>query len=235
MPGLTSQDIESYQKLYGAATRLRDEISSAKVMEKAPPKTDDDIRAEAKAKVDLPILKSLTIAFVSSLPGTLASFEQLQSGLELTGGYLTMYQLFTTAIDRSDHKDSINPESQELRIQYNQLKVSLAAIDDDFLDDLIPPCSDPLFLGLLTDVGTSKVKSWTQQLLSDQAPALSDSQVQELIDAWGRAVTAFVKDTADNVDKVEPGEPKTIAQFFCIHNQLEGLYSELSTAAALNS
>jgi len=228
MPGLTSPDKESYQKLYGAAENLNKVFST-------PLNPEPTIRQSFT-------LKELTGAFFAQLqllkPADLNSFEQLQSKVELTGGYLAMYQLFTgviEAINVDATKTAINEASQKLSNQYNQLKVSLAAIDDDFLDDLIPPCSDPLFLGLLTDVGTSKVKSWTQQLLSDQAPALSDSQVQELIDAWGKAVTAFVKDTADKGDKVEPGEPKTIAHFFCIHDQLEDLYSELSTSVALNS
>lgn len=231
MPELTSQDIESYQKLYSAAIRLKDAISGANVVQKAPPKTEDDTKAEAKANIDLPILKSLTTTFVTSLPTTLANFEQLQSGVELTGGYLTVYQLFATAIDRSDTKNSINQASQELRSQYKQLKVSLAAIDDDFLDDLTTPCSDPLFLGLLID---PQVKNWTDQLLNDQAPVLTDTQVQTLIDAWGTAVTEFVED-ARTQGGVTPGDSETIAHLFCLHDQLEELYSELSTAVALNS
>jgi hypothetical protein len=232
MPELTPQDRESYVKLCNAAEGLLNVI-----LGNAP-----DLKIG-----DSFTLRELTQAFSRNLlqanllepnllePKDLSNFEELQSRVELTGGYLTMYQLFADAIATSNAKDNINQASQKLQIQYNQLKVSLAAIDDDFLDDLIPPCSDPLFLGLLTDVGTSKVKSWTQQLLSDRTPVLTDSQVQELINAWGRAVTTFVKDTADNADKVKPGEPKTIAHFFCIHDQLEGLYSELSTAVALNS
>ncbi|MCY7277234.1 MAG: hypothetical protein LH702_26765, partial [Phormidesmis sp. CAN_BIN44] len=200
-----------------------------------------------KADDSLEILKKLTQKFLDDLPNTelkteaLSSFELLKSKVELTGGYLAMYQLFATAIesikgtDASQTKAAINKASQELLIQYNQLKVSLEAEDDDFLDGVTTPHSDPLFLGLLAD---PKVKNWTQQILSDRSPILTDDEVQKLIDAWGIAVTGFVEDARKNsssTDPVKPGEAQTIAHFFCIHDQLEGLYSELSTSVALSS
>ncbi len=218
MPELTSQDRESYQKLYDAAQKLRDLLK------------------------DVPTLKELTSTFFKNLlePGKLFSFEQLQSQVELTGGYLTMYQLFAAAIEAIENpaKTNINKASQRLLMQYTQLKLSLEAVDEDFLDDVTTTCSDPLFIGLLTDRTDSTVKTWTNQILSDQAPVLTDSQVQQLIDAWGTAVTKFVEDArkeANASDPVKPGQSKTIAHFFCIHEQLEGLYSELSTSVALNS
>jgi pterin-4a-carbinolamine dehydratase len=185
-------------------------------------------------------LQDLTQEFTNNLPNSknLSSFEELQAKVELTGGYLTMYQLFTRAIasiDDTSKKANINKHHQELLMQYNQLRVSLEAVDDDFLDNVATPCSDPLFLRFLTDF---TVKTWTNQILSDQAPVLTDSQVQQLIDAWGTAVTKFVEDArkdANVSDPVKPGQSTTIAHFFCIHDQLEGLYSELSTSVALNS
>jgi hypothetical protein len=215
MPELTSQDRESYQKLYMAATKLNSEIAK-------------------KTTADFTILKSLTTQFLKSLlkPEDLSSFEQLQSRVELTGGYLVMYQLFVDALEQnSTTTDGIDQESQELRKQYNQLKLSLAEVDDDFLDGLSTPCSDPLFLSLLTD---KSVKKWTDQILSDRLPALTDSEVQTLTKAWGTAVAKFVED-ARTQGAVVPGKAETIAQFFCIHSQLEDLYSTLSKAVASNS
>ena len=215
MPELTAQDIESYQKLYDAGQKLRDLLN-------------------------VPTLKELTSTFFSNLPKPekLSSFEQLQSQVELTGGYLTMYQLFATAIEAIPAKAAINEASQKLLIQYTQLKVSLEAVDEDFLDDVTTTCSDPLFIGLLTDTTDFTVKTWTNQILSDQAPALTDSEVEKLINAWGTAVTKFVEDARkkdEGGSRVNPGQSTTIAHFFCIHEQLEGLYSELSTSVALNS
>ncbi|PZV10627.1 MAG: hypothetical protein DCF22_16210 [Leptolyngbya sp.] len=222
MPELTPQDRESYQKLYDAAKTLFEKIPNASGSN---------------------TLKELTSAFFSKLPESkdLSSFEQLQSQVELTGGYLTMYQLFAAAIESikgnaaNETKAAINEASQKLSIQYNQLKVSLEAVDNDFLEDLTTPSSDPLFLGLLADSRDPNVKNWTQQILSDRSPVLTDNQVQNLTDAWGIAVTAFIEDARKQGEKVAPGESKTIAHFFCIHDQLDGLYSELSTAVALNS
>jgi hypothetical protein len=240
MPELTSQDRESYQKLYDAADSLKSLLCEIPNEE---PKINNSFT-----------LKELTNAFFGKLvkPEILASFEQLQAQVELTGGYLTMYQLFAEAIENIkdiSKKDAIKDASYKLLIAikdasykllmyYNQLKVSLEAIDDDFLDNVTIPCFDPLFLGLLKDEKDKEIRTWTQQLMSDQAPALTDSQVQDLINAWGTAVTKFVEDARKQDktgDQVEPGNTKTIAHFFCIHDQLEGLYSELSTAVALNS
>lgn len=243
MPDLTPQDRESYQKLYSAATDLDGKISKAKVVA-------TDLATKQRSEAGLSFLKGLTGKFVKALlnPQDLSNFDQLQAQVELTGsyliltGYLTMdqliaeiYKLVAEAIDQSDQKDDINKASQELLMQYNQLKVLLEAIDDDFLDGVTTPHSDPLFLGLLADSKESKVKSWTQQILSDRSPVLTDNQVQNLTDAWGAAVTAFIEDARKQGDKVAPGESKTIAHFFCIHDQLDGLYSELSTSVALNS
>ncbi len=227
MPELTLQDRESYKKLYNAATTLRDTIP------------DKDKGPKINSSFTL---EELTEAFVEKLtltkPEALSSFEQLQAQVELTGGYLTMYQLLAVEISNNSAKDNINQAFQELQRHYNQLKMSLEAKasqevdDDDFLDNVTTPCSDPLFLGFLEN---EEVRDWTQQLMSDQAPALTNSEVQKLIDAWGKAVTKFVEDARKDGNQVDPGRTETIAHFFCIHDQLEGLYSELSTAVALNS
>ncbi|MEA5552820.1 hypothetical protein VB713_17900 [Anabaena cylindrica UHCC 0172] len=220
MPQLTPQDRESYQHLYDAAQKLDTEIGSSSL-------------------ASLEILKGLTSTFFDKLitPEDLSGFEELQSQVALTGGYLTMVQLFAEAIEESQNKlyININQASQKLLREYTQLKVSLEAVDEDFLDDVTTICSDPLFLGLLTDTTGLKVKTWTNQILSDRTPILDDSQVQGLINAWGTAVGAFAEDARKQDASVYPGETETIAHFFCIHDQLEGLYSELSTAVALNS
>lgn len=224
MPELMPQDKESYQKLYDAADHLLDQIPTE----------------EGPQIGDTFTLRELTDAFFNKLtvPADLTSFEQLQAQVELIGGYLVMYRLFTDVINTSTWKDSINEDYQKLLAQYNLLKVSLDAVDDDFLDNLTVPCSDPLFLGFLDD---QDVRMWTQQLMADQAPTLTDSQVETLINAWGTAVTKFAEDARkeatqiNNENRVNPGQSTTIAHFFCIHDQLEGLYSELSTAVAVNS
>jgi len=229
MPELTSQDRESYQKLYNAAKALLGILLPKQEL----PEQEIQIGESFT-------LQDLTQEFTNNLPNSknLSSFEELQAKVELTGGYLTMYQLFTRAIasiDDTSKKANINKHHQELLMQYNQLRVSLEAVDDDFLDNVATPCSDPLFLRFLKE---KKVRTWTQQLMNDRVPALTDSEVQKLIDAWGTAVTKFVEDArkdANDSDPVKPGQSTTIAHFFCIHDQLEGLYSELSTSVALNS
>ena len=229
MPELTLQDRESYQQLHDAAKKLQSLPLSPELLKTNP---------------NLSTFTELTSTFFTQLlqPAKIASFGQLQSQVELTGGYLTMYRLFTKAINDLSEKADINKHHQELLMQYNQLKlsldnqlkVSMEAVDDDFLDNVTTPCSDLLFLRFLKD---KKVRTWTQQLINDQAPALTDSEVEKLINAWGTAVTKFVEDARKNTDsgQVEPGQSTTITHFFCIHDQLEGLYSELSTSVALNS
>jgi len=238
MPELTQQDKDSYRKLYSAAEGLSKLYSAAKGLSCEEPPTENVPQIGIGFT-----LKELTSAFFGKLlkPDDLSSFNELQLQIELTGGYLTMYKFFPEPIDLADRdqKDYINKASQELLIQYTQLKKSLKAEEDDFLNGVTTPHSDPFFLELLTDSGTSKVKSWTQQLLSDRyrSPVLTDDQVQNLVDAWGIAVTAFFEDARKqrSLVGVKPGEAQTIAHFFCIHDQLEGLYSELSTSVALSS
>jgi hypothetical protein len=218
MAKLTPQDRENYQKLYNAADNLS----------KLIPDSNNS-------------LKELTSVFVNNLSETkaLSSFDQLLSQVELTGSYLTIYQLFADTIKNND---AINKASLDLRTSYNQIKVSLnqtkaslEAVDDDFLDDLTTPCHDSLFLEFLPD---TKVKTWTKKLLNDQALALENEQVENLINAWGNAVTTFVEDARKKNEaksRLDPTRTETIAHFFCIHNQLEELYSELFTVVALNS
>lgn len=231
MPELTPQDRESYKHLYDAATGLNNLLNH-------------DLLKDVST---LSALKELTNKFSSELPQPrdLDSFGQLQSKVELTGSYLTMYQLFTDVIEGINIESSkrelntlktkINEATQKLLLQFNQLKVFLEAVDDDFLEDLTIRYSDPLFLSLLP---AGNVKKWTTQLIADQAPALEDDDVQVLINAWRKAVTEFVDDARrknEENGQLTPGRTETIAHFFYIHEQLEGLYSELSTATALNS
>lgn len=223
---LTPQDIESYKK-------LRDAVNAVDMVEGIP--GNDPFKVLIKA-----LKEKLTKS--ERLP----SFDELQFQVELTGGYLTIYQLLvekikwsiTNADDLNKAKEKLNRASNELQIYYNQLKVSLDAIDSDFLDDVTTISSDPLFLRLLTD---KDARNWTEKILRDQAPALKDGEVEKLINAWGTAVGAFAEDARKQYEPngqanlAVPGQTETIARFFSIHDQLEGLYSELSTAIALNN
>lgn len=217
MPKLTSQDKDSYKKLYNAAITLNSKIP------------DGDQSPTINASFTL---KELTSAFCQKLtePVTVSSFEQLQAQVELTGGYLTMYRFFTESLDSSEtFQTGINRHYQELLMQYKQLKMSLEAVNQDFLDNLTVSC-DSLFLTLLKDRNT---RECTEKLLSDQGLPMN-CDIQQLVYAWEGAVKAFVEDAKQPCGQLKPGETKTIAQFFCIHEQLEKLYSELSSAA-LNS
>jgi hypothetical protein len=236
MPELTPQDRESYQRLRAAAETLDSQLCGADI-KIAGQKLS---QAEEKAQSSLPTLRNLTKEFFTSLLPTenLSSFAKLQAQIEIVGGYLALYKIFTETINKTTNKADINTAYQKLLTEYNPLRASLEAADDDFVDELIPPSSDPLFLGFLEDNTEQKVKTWTQQLMSDQAPALNGGKVQKLVDAWGLAVTKFLEDaqkenTAE--DQAVPGESNTIAHFLSIHDQLDGLYSQLSTAVALNN
>ncbi|MBU7587369.1 MAG: hypothetical protein KAF91_31825 [Nostoc sp. TH1S01] len=250
MPDLTPQDKESYEKLYNAAKDLKDlfeKISSINKEESMKLKIGDSFT-----------LEELTKAFFDNLLPTqeqkFSRFEELQAQIELTGAYLTMYQLFAEVISNSSIQEKINQAIQELRTQYNQLKESLAKVGNNFAENVSLeeigdkssenvslevvgnnfseqekiPDSDALFLKLL---GNQDIKDQTKQLLSDRRLP-KDCNVQNLIDAWGEAVKAFVEDpvkasTNKAKIKVTPGETETIANFFRIHDQLERLYSKL--------
>jgi hypothetical protein len=236
MPELTPQDRESYRKLRDFSKNL-----------------NSNIQKITGGNQLLSTLKNLTSELWKQLEPTEkpSNFNELQEQVELVGGYLAMYKIFVEQVNgvksvsspnsAADVVNAINSAHQEVLTEFNKLRGFIEAADDDFVDEIIPLCSDPLFLGFLE----GDPKKMTQQLMSDQVPALTDNQPQTLVDAWGVAVMKFTEDArleglpeaSDGNDKnyVKPGKSETIAHFFCIHDQLEGLYSQLSTAVSLSS
>jgi hypothetical protein len=233
MPELTPQDRESYQKLRTAIEQLNTSITSI---------SDNKV---------LTTLKGLTLELWDQVKssGKPKNFEELQGLSEVVGGYLAIYKIFAKQVNSLksgnppapsvDIISAISSAHQELLAEYTKLSGFIKAADDDFIDEIVSLRSDPLFLGFLEDIKDEpKIKIWTQQLMSDQAPALGDGKVQKLVDAWGTAVTKFLEDAQKGnaaEDQAVPGESNTIAHFLAIHDQLDGLYSQLSTTVALNN
>lgn len=75
----------------------------------------------------------------------------------------------------------------------------------------------------------------TQQLFNDQSPNLIESDLHNLAEAWGTVVSGFAEDAQDTNkdDKLDIGDPETIASFFCIHECLETLYGRLGANVSL--
>jgi hypothetical protein len=214
MADLTPQDRESYGKLRNAVRALNEKI------EKIPAATAD-------------LLKQLIAALLTQLPENLETLAELEEQLAKVDGYLLMQNLLLETLKLSGDR-AIAQASQNVSNQSKQIKASLQDIEDadlSKLDDLNPPCADALFLGFIT----GEAKTWTEKLLDGYPPNLSSIQIKQLTDAWGTAVRAFVEDARKKKEpqgQVKPGKPDTIMHFFCIHEELEALYDNLSKLVA---
>jgi hypothetical protein len=86
----------------------------------------------------------------------------------------------------------------------------------------------------------SKVKDHTESLFRNRRLMLEEPDLKNLINAWGDVVSGFVKDAQDtpdfgkDEDGYEFGEPATIADFICMHDRLDTLYSRLATNVSRN-
>jgi hypothetical protein len=87
------------------------------------------------------------------------------------------------------------------------------------------------FLKLIPNANDRKL---TLQLLNDPTFRLKSNQSSLLTTAWGNAIQAFIDDaqrTSDADGKILPGQPETIATFFCVRSQLVTLYNRLVSVA----
>jgi hypothetical protein len=201
MAELTPQDRENYEKLQKAFQKLNDGIVFT-----SPIKNITD----SVNKVLNPVLKSL-----------INDTGELRKKVDLVDGYLTIQALLIP-------NDSA--VVQEIANLNEALKRSLKVVEDetiDLTDEIESFCSDSLFFKSLD----APFKQLTEALLNDRSPDLNETNINPLIQAWGKAVQKFVDDArkkGEQNGKVTPGEPETFASFFCIHNQLETLYSRLA-------
>lgn len=168
-------------------------------------------------------LNQLKTTIFNQLPAVQAiiNTDELDKKVELVGSFLKIYSI-------------LSPEKladvQEIVTLNNQLKRSLKVVKDETVDlteEIESFSSDRLFLKFLSK---DEFRSWTEALLSDRDPNLNDNQINQLIQAWGKSVQQFVEDArkkGSSPDEATPGQPETFASFFCIHNELETLYSRL--------
>ncbi|GAB1539797.1 hypothetical protein NUACC21_24640 [Scytonema sp. NUACC21] len=151
---------------------------------------------------------------------------ELRRRVDLVNGYLKIQALLSP--DKSaDVREIVNLN--------NQLDRSLKVVEDEIVDltnEIEIISSDSLLLQFLRRLSCSQnLINWTEALLSDRDPNLTEEQTKQLIQSWGQAVHKFVDDARkkdESCDRVTPGEPETFANFFGIHNELETLYSRLA-------
>jgi hypothetical protein len=178
------------------------------------------------------LLKVLVNVFVDGqLSVPLISVAELEDRCQLINSYLDVEQCLEAAVPLTpDEQEAIAPLYQAFLNQFEKCKAACGHSKCPPIDDFTTPCQDDVFLGFID----GNAKTWTQKLLDGQIPCLNRHQIQQLIEAWGCAIQAFVKDareTGDN-DNVKPGKPETLAHFFCIRDELETLYDRLSTVVA---
>lgn len=130
---------------------------------------------------------------------------------------------------------------QAIKTLNEGLNRSLKVVEGEKLElteDIESFSSDPLFLTFLDGLQSSDLKKWTEALLRDRDPNLTEEQVSLLIQAWGKAVQKFVEDARKKGEpgtQIDPGAPETFASFFSIHNELTRLYSRLADTETVQS
>jgi hypothetical protein len=124
---------------------------------------------------------------------------------------------------------------------FDYLKNSLKVVENEDLNltgEIEDKQLSRVILEFVNDTTEEKNKSLTKSLLDGSQPDLTETQIKQLITSWGSAVSMFVKDASNGDDvngKFKPADlldpantQKTLAAFFCIHNELEILYTNLA-------
>ncbi|MCY7321978.1 MAG: hypothetical protein LH660_09335 [Phormidesmis sp. CAN_BIN36] len=189
---------------------------------------------EAKAKVST--LKLCDRILKSSISPFLTNEEQLGRVVSGIRGYQVLTEQFFSELGDLTVKD------QELEKAAFEKRRQLFEILDRVQNWLLtrsggssPLKFDACINQFLKRMQSGRELELTQQLFNDQSPNLIESDLHNLADAWGTVVSGFVDDAQDTNkdDKLDIGDPKTIASFFCIHNSLETLYGRLGTNVSL--
>lgn len=147
---------------------------------------------------------------------------ELRERVDLIDGYFKFHALLLP---------NNSEDVQEIKNLNEELNRSLKVVEDETVDlteEIESFSADHLFLEFLP---LDNFKKWTEALLSERDPKLDETQINQLIQTWGKSVQKFVEDArkkGDPLGKVTPGESETFASFFSIHNELETLYSRLA-------
>lgn len=132
--------------------------------------------------------------------------------------------------------DEVNNKRNNLLEQIRQLQSSLeVAVSTEKVEDKNHNLTDnPCTNQFLNYLETKPAEyGWTRDLLEGQQDLpLTDAEIKKLTVSWGCAIDNFVadarKDTATD-DPLKFGLSATFAGFLYIHDQLETLYSRLTT------
>ncbi|MDM9580115.1 hypothetical protein [Nostoc sp. GT001] len=176
--------------------------------------------------------------------------DELRQKIEELEFYLKILKRLGEELFKVDAtKLSSNPKNKEEKEKLEQdflnllteLKYSFKVVAEKPLDstgEIEELCSNSVILGFLQDTDIV-VKQNTQALLENRIPNLSEEQINNLTSAWGTAINEFVEDARQSGGKLEPANPeepgtqKTLANFFCLHNELELIYSRLADTETL--
>lgn len=221
MADLAPQDAEKYEDLKNAFSQHNKEKDGDETVKK--------------------ILGSVEI---ETKPNNTSELRQKIDTLEL---YLKILKLWQVELFKVVPNNPPNPQNKEEKEKLEQefftsldaLKLSLKVFKDETLDlteEIEDKCSDSVILDFLQAPIPMEQQKYTEDLLDDRVPNLNNqTQVEKLIQAWETAVSAFVADARKYGNDFNPANSedpkntqKTLAGFFCIHNELELLYSRLA-------
>lgn len=221
-----------------AVTKTDNSGANDKWLESLKKKAETNQDGEAKAKVDT--LKFFDGILRSSITSPRNNNEQPQEQLGRLVSEIRGYQVLTERFladlgDLTVKDQQLEAAATEKR---NQLFETLDRVQNELLTQSgrsNPSEFDTCTKQFLDRMQSGRELNLTQQLFKDQSPEFMESDPRNLTDAWGTVVSSFVEDAQDtnSDDKLDIGNPKTIASFFCIHERLETLYSRLESNVSL--
>lgn len=218
MAELTLEDRENYEKLKTAFAKLPYKFKEGNI-------------------------KTILNQIITRLNSTPQNTDELKEAVTLVDGYLKIVSILDIKpylIDQTDKNvEDVKNLHQEVLNFNNRLITSIKVVEEttlDLTDEIESFCSDSLFLEFLRKLSTPDLVKLTEALLSERIPNLDDTQINQLIQAWGKVVHKFVEDArkkGEGNGRVTPGQSETFASFFCIHSELETLYTRLADTATV--
>ena len=207
----------------------------------------DDLEIQGKIKTLQALDDFIKISF-------LAEGKQFPSGkhddnIHILGGLVTELEGYKNLTERyfselCDLTETDSTQENAVRDARKQLFEKLTEVKQYVFQEEqgTPPsefdaCTD-IFLQWLQKTQHPAEYQRTQELFRNKSSDLTESDLNNLINAWGEAVASFVEDaqeTKQSGDPVKFGEPETVADFLCIHDRMETLYGRLVTNVSRNN
>ncbi|QLE55448.1 hypothetical protein [Nostoc sp. TCL26-01] len=202
---------------------------------------------EAVGKIKANQDKSLTDIKELVAKSVVENTEQLSKVIVPLDSYWKFLSAFGKSIEFTESQEQEKKFEQQFSDAIAYLKRLLQIVEADKVDltsEIEKFQPDSLFLNFIKNIppNVPNPQTWTKILIENRQLNITEEQINQLIQAWGTAVSSFVEDARtrnekkDGKDgKVTPLQPETFAHFFRIQKELEILYGRLADSSNAQS